>query len=101
MSLDTNLTLKVSHTYLITLLSYLRIFPSTSTFALNVCALHKVMQSSYQLVQIHTFCYHQLFNFVLTWVESLSHFVALYPLLKDGVNHQMIPYLFFQIGASI
>ncbi len=27
--------------------------------------------------------------------ESLSHFVALYPLLNNGVNHQMIPYLFF------
>jgi hypothetical protein len=33
-------------------------------------------------------------------VESLSHFVALHPLLNKGVNHQMIPYLFFQIGAS-
>ena len=75
-------------------LSYLS-FPYTSTFALNKCAWHKVTQSSYQLVQIHTFWYHQLFHFVLTCAESLSHFVALHPLLNIGVNHQMIPYLFF------
>jgi hypothetical protein len=75
-------------------LSYLS-FPSTSTFAMNVCALHKLAQSTYQLVQIHTFWYHQLFHFVLTCVESLSHYVALHPLLNNGVNHQMIPYIFF------
>ncbi len=60
-----------------------------------MCALHKVKQSSYQLVQICTFLYHQLFNFVLTCVESLSNFVALHPLLNNRVNHQMIPYLLF------
>jgi hypothetical protein len=70
-------------------------FPSTSTFALNVYALHKVTQSSYQLVQIRTFWYHKFFHFVLTCMESLSHFVALHPLLNNGVNHQMIPYLLF------
>jgi hypothetical protein len=59
-------------------------FPSTLTFALNVCALHKVTQSSYQLVQIRTFLYDQLFHFVLTCVESLSHFVALHPLLSQA-----------------
>jgi hypothetical protein len=75
-------------------------FPSTSTFALNVCALHKVTQSSYKLVHIRTFVYHELSHFVLTYVESVSHFVALHPLLNNSVNHQMIPYLFFQIGAS-
>ncbi len=80
-------------------LSYLS-FPSTSTFALNEWAWHKVTQSSYQLVWIHTFWYHQLFHFLLTCMESLSHFVALHPLLNNGVNHQMIPYLIFQIGAS-
>jgi hypothetical protein len=80
--------------------SYLS-FPSTSTFTLNACALHKVTQSSYQLVQICTCWYHQLFHFVLTCVESLSHFVAMHPLLNNGVNHQMIPYLFFQLGPSI
>ncbi len=26
--------------------------------------------------------------------KSLSHFIALHPLLNNGVNHQMIPYLF-------
>ncbi len=75
-------------------------FPSTSNFSLNESAWHKVTQSRYQLVQIHTFWYHQLFNFVLTCAESLSHFVALHPLLNNGVNYQMIPYLFFQIVAS-
>ncbi len=80
-------------------LSYLS-FPSTSTFALNECAWHKVTQSSYQLVRICTFQYHQLFHFVLTCTESLSHFAALHPLLNNDVNHQMISYLFFQIGAS-
>ena len=75
-------------------LSYLS-FPSTSSFSLNECARHKVTQSSYQLVWIHTFWYHQLFHFVLTCAESLSHFVAQHPLLNIGVNHQMIPYLFF------
>jgi hypothetical protein len=34
-------------------------------------------------------------------VESLSHFVALHPLLKNGVNHQIIPYLFFKLGPPI
>jgi hypothetical protein len=33
--------------------------------------------------------------FVLTCVESLSHFVALHPSQNNGVNHQKIPYLFF------
>ncbi len=80
-------------------LSYLS-FPYTSTFALNECAWHKVTQSSYQLVQIRTFWYHQLFCFVLTCTESLSHYVALHPLLNISVNHQMIPHLFFWIGAS-
>ncbi len=82
-------------------LSYLS-FPSTSAFALNECACHKVTQHSYQLVWIHTFWYHQLFQFVLTCEESLSHVVALHPLLNNGVNHQMIPYLFyFKLGPSI
>jgi hypothetical protein len=81
-------------------LSYLS-FPSTSTFALNECEWHKVTQSSYQLVWICTFWYHQLFNFVLTCAESLSHFVALHPLLNNSVNHQMIPYLFFELGPPI
>ncbi len=81
-------------------LSYLS-FPYTSTFALNECAWHKVTQSSYQLVWICTFWYHQLFHFILTCVESLSHFVALHPLLKNGVNHQMIPYLFFELVPPI
>ena len=81
-------------------LSYLS-FPSTSTFAPNECAWDKVTQSSYQLIQIHTFWYHQLFHFVLTCAESLSHFVALHPLLNNGVNHQMIPYLFFELGPPI
>ncbi len=80
--------------------SYLS-FPSTSTFALNECAWHKVTQSSYQLVQILTFWYHQLFHFLLTCVESLSHFVALHPLLNNGLNHQMIPYFFFKLGPPI
>ncbi len=75
-------------------LSYLS-FSYTSTFALNESAWHKVTQSSYQLVWICTFWYHRLFHFVLTCVESLSHFVALHPLLNIFVNHQMIPYLFF------
>ncbi len=66
-------------------------FPSTSTFTLNVCAWHKVTQSSYQLVWIRTFLHHQSFHFVLTRVESLSHFVALHPLLNLS---------FFWIGAS-
>ncbi len=81
-------------------LSYIS-FSSTSTFALNECAWHKVSQHSYQLVRIHTFWYHQLFHFVLTCVESLSHFVTLHPLLNHGVNHQMIPYLFFELGPPI
>ncbi len=72
-------------------LSYLS-FPSTSTFVLNECARHKVTQSSYQIVWIHTFWYYQLFHFVLTCMESLSHFVALHSLLNNGVNHQMIPF---------
>ncbi len=41
------------------------------------------------------FWYHQLFHLVLTCAESLSNFVALHPLLNNGVNHQMIPYLYF------
>ncbi len=81
-------------------LSYLS-FPSTSTFALNECAWHKVTQSSYQLVWIRTCWYHQLFHFVLTCTESLSHFVALHRLLNNGVNHQTIPYLFFKLGPPI
>ncbi len=47
------------------------------------------------------FWYHQLFHFVLTCVQSLSHFVVLHPLLNNGVNHQMIPYLFFKLGPHI
>ncbi len=70
-------------------------FPYTSTFTLNKCAWHKITQSSYQLVWIRTFWYHQIFHFLLTCAESLSHFVALHPLLNNIVNHQMIPYLFF------
>ncbi len=81
-------------------LSYLS-FPSTSTFALNECAWHKVTLSNYQLVWIRTFWYHQLFHFVLTYAESLSHFVALHSLLNNGVNHQMIPYLFSKLGPWI
>ncbi len=84
-------------------LSYLS-FPSTSTLALNECAWHKVTQSSYQLVWIWTFWYHQLFHFILTCAESLSHFVALHPLLNNGVNHQMIPYIYiyiFELGLPI
>ncbi len=81
-------------------LSYLS-FPSTSTFALNECEWHKKTQSSYQLVRIRTFWYHHLFHFVLTCAESLSHFVALHPLLNNGANHQMIPYLFFELGPPI
>jgi hypothetical protein len=80
--------------------SYLS-FPPTSMFALNECAQHKLTQSSYQLIQIHTFWYHQLFHFVLTCMESLSHFVALHPLLNNGVNHQIIPYIFFKLGPLI
>ncbi len=80
-------------------LSYLS-FPSTSTFALNECAWHKVTWSSYQLVRICTFWYHQLVHVVLTCVESLSHFVALHPLLSNSVNHQMIPF-FFELGPPI
>ncbi len=76
-------------------------FPSTSTFALNECAWHKVTQSSYQLVLIRTFWYHQLFHFILTCAESLSHFVALHPLLNNSVNHQIIPYLFFELVPPI
>ncbi len=82
-------------------LSYLS-FPSTSTFTLNVCAWHKVTQNSYQLVQIHTFLYHQLFHFVLICVESFTHSVALHPLINNGVNDQMIPYIFFfKLGPTI
>ncbi len=81
-------------------LSYLS-FPSLSIFALNECAWHKVTQSSYQLVWIRTFWYHQLFHFVLTCAESLCHFVTLHPLLNNGVNHQMIPYFFFELGSPI
>jgi hypothetical protein len=76
-------------------------FPSTSTFTLNECAWHKATQSSYQLVQVRIFWYHQLFHFVLTCVESLSHFVAQHPLPSNVVNHQMIPYLFFEMGPPI
>jgi hypothetical protein len=77
-------------------------FPSTSTFGLNVvCALHKVTQSSYQLVQIHTFWYHQLFHYVMTCVESLSLFVAQHALLNNGVSHQMIPCIFFKFVPPI
>jgi hypothetical protein len=36
----------------------------------------------------------------LTCVESLSHFVALHPLLNNGVNHQMIPHLFLNWRIS-
>ncbi len=44
-----------------------------------------------------------VFHFVLTCAESLSHFVALHPLplLNNDVNHQMIPYLFFELGPPI
>jgi hypothetical protein len=34
-------------------------------------------------------------------MESLSHFFALHPLLNNGVSHQMIPYLFFELVPPI
>ncbi len=57
--------------------------------------------NSCQLVRIRTFCYHQLFHFVLTCAESLFHFFALHPLLHNGVNHQMILYFIFELGPPI
>ena len=80
--------------------SYL-LFPSTSTFALNECAWHKVTQSSYQLIQIHLFWCHQLFHFVLTCAESLSHFVALHPLLNIGVIIKWFLTFFFELVPPI
>jgi hypothetical protein len=72
---------------------------SFMSFHINFCpecvCITQSNTKQYQLVQICTFWYHQLFHFVLTCMESLSHFVALHPLLNNGVNHQMIPYLFF------
>jgi hypothetical protein len=37
----------------------------------------------------------------LTCAESLFHFVALHSSLNNGVNHQMIPYLFLKLGPPI
>jgi hypothetical protein len=34
-------------------------------------------------------------------MESLSNFVALHPLPNNGVSHQMIPYLFFELGHPV